>query len=141
MIYPSILKEWRSDEINALVEAGDEDGVAKLAKFKNFNLKLDDEKLLDVAFAVAALQMNSSAKDLREAAPGMLRLTGMQAAQMNPRISDYVDAVANFISDGGALSINAEPEDAVTFETLAATGQTAPQTLPDVLNLTVTHSK
>jgi len=69
----------------------------------------------------------------------MIRLSGAQAAQMNPRITDYVNALAEFVAKGGMLEIAAAPEEPVAFTTLQSTGMTAPQTMPDVLDLTVTH--
>ena len=36
--------------------------------------------------------MGGSGEDLRVSAPGLIRLSGVQAAQMNPRISSYIDA-------------------------------------------------
>ena len=60
---------------------------------------------------------------------------------MNPRISDYVNAVADFVAKGGALEISAKPAKPVAFSAIEATGNTAPQTLPDVLELEVTHKE
>ena len=68
----------------------------------------------------------------------MIRLSGAQVAQMNARFTDYVNALADFVADGGAIEIRAEPEEPLALTALQnANG--APQTLPDVLNLTVTH--
>lgn len=129
-------------DIAAAQESGDGDAVAAAAAFRNLSLTVKDEKALDVLFALSAQQMGGgTAEDLRQSAPAMIRLSGAQAAQMNPRIAGYVDAVANFVAQGGTLEISARPEDPVSAATLQQTGQTAPQTLPDVLNLTVTHKK
>ncbi len=125
--------------------AAQEDGDSNVAlthgAFKNFSLNITDEKALDAIFALSALQMGASGDDLRLSAPAMIRLSGAQAAQMNPRISDYVDAVANFVAKGGALEINAKPEEPLAFMSLQATGIAAPQTLPDVLELEVAHKE
>ncbi len=117
-----------------------EGAFAKNAELKSFNLKVDDEKALDAIFDLAALQMGGTGADLRQSAPALIRLSGAQFAQMNPRINDYVNAVADFISSGGSLEIAASPEEPFGAADLEAAGS-APQTLPDVLNLTVTHTE
>ncbi|MEL7490640.1 MAG: hypothetical protein AAGJ73_07965 [Pseudomonadota bacterium] len=131
-------------EIEKLAEAigeGDEAAVASIGQFNGFNLTLKDGKLLDTIFDIAALQMGGTGDDLRQSAPAMVRLSGAQAAALNPRIQGYVDAFAAFLSDGGTLEISANPDQAVPFADIAAAGETGPQTLPDVLDLTVTHKK
>ena len=129
------------EKIKAAMDAGDEEAVQSLALFKGFNLTLKDEKLLDTIFAIAGMQMGQSGEDLRTSAPAMLRLSGAQAAQMNPRFSDYVDAMATFIAEGGTLEINAQPSSPVALAAIAQAGETGPQNLPDVIDLKVTHKK
>ncbi len=119
---------------------GEENAAASLTTFKNFNLKIVDQKALDAIFDLAALQMGGTGDDLRQSAPAMIRLSGAQFAQMNPRFTDYVNAVANFVAEGGTLEINAEPEEPVGLADLQA-GAINPMALPDTLNLTVTHKK
>lgn len=129
------------EKINALIEAGEENAIAKAGAFKGFGATLIDKTLLDAIYDVSALQMGGDGEDLRQSTPAMVRLTGIQAASINPRIADYVDALANFLADGGTLEIAARPEQAVPLEAIAAAGDSAPQTLPDLLNLTVTHKE
>ena len=121
------------------MEEGESDTVLSKGALKNFSFKVEDEKALDAIFALAALQMGGSGEDLRMSVPAMIRLSGAQAAQMNPRISGYVNALAEFVAKGGTLEVAAAPKEPVAFSTLQATGMTAPQTMPDVLNLTVSH--
>lgn len=129
------------EKIKAAMDAGDTEAVEKLAVFNNFNVTLDDEKLLDTLFDVAGLQMGQSGSDLRQSAPAMLRLSGAQFASLNPKFSGYVDALAAFVAEGGTLSINASPDAAVPLAAIAAASDSAPQTLPDVLDLEITHKK
>jgi len=129
------------EKIKTAMDAGDEKAIESLALFKGFNLTLKDEKLLDTIFAVAGMQMGQSGADLRASAPAMLRLSGAQVAQMNPRFSDYVDAMATFLSDGGTLEINAQPKSPVPLAAIAQAGEASPQTLPDVIDLNITHKK
>lgn len=133
------LSNLKLDDIAAAMEAGETNAFAAQGAFKNFSLTLKDEKALDAIFALAALQMGGSGEDLRMSVPAMIRLSGAQAAQMNPRISGYVNALAEFVAKGGTLEVAAAPKEPVAFSTLQATGMTAPQTMPDVLNLTVSH--
>ncbi len=121
-------------------ENGESDFVGSLGAFNDFSMTLKDEKALDAVFAIAALQMGGSADDLRQSAPAMLRLSGMQIAQMSPRFSDYVDAVADFVGKGGTLEISASPKDPVAFSALQGAGA-SPLELPDTLNLTVIHKE
>lgn len=129
------------NEMAAAMAEGESDVVTTHGAFKNFSLNIKDEKALDAIFALAALQMGGSGEDLRLSAPAMIRLSGAQAAQMNPRISNYVNAFADFVANGGALEISAKPAKPVAFAEIESTGNTAPQTLPDVLELQVTHEE
>jgi len=70
----------------------------------------------------------------------MIRLGGAEVAQMNPRIPGYLDAIADFIASSGTLSISANPAEPVTLKALKSIGEGAPQTLPDVLDLHITHT-
>lgn len=133
--------DFQLEEIAAAMEDGDEDALLSQGAFKNFSLTLEDDRALDAIFALAALQMGGTGEDLRASVPAMIRLSGAQAAQMNPRISDYVNALADFVAKGGSLEIAARPAEPVPFATLQATGSTAPQTLPDVIDLKVTHKE
>ena len=135
------LSGLKLNEIAAAMENGDENAFLTLGRFNGFSLELADESLLDVLFAFSALQMGGTGDDLRQSVPAMIRLGGLQAAQLNPRISDYIDALAEFVGKGGALKIEAAPQDPVGFAGLQEAGATAPQTLPDVLELTITHTE
>ena len=117
-----------------------ENPFAESAELKSFSLKLDDEKALDAIFDIAALQMGGTGDDLRQSTPALIRLSGAQFAQLNPRISDYIDAVADFIAKGGSLEIKASPDEPVGAADLETMGA-APQSLPDILELTITHDE
>ena len=108
-------------DMAAAQEDGESDVVLTHGEFKNFSLNITDEKALDAIFALSALQMGGSGDDLRLSAPAMIRLSGAQAAQMNPRISNYVNAIADFVAKGGALEISAEPAEPLAFTALQAT--------------------
>jgi hypothetical protein len=129
------------DKISALLDEGEANPVVKLGAFKGFGLKIADKMLLDVGFELGALGMEgTSADDLRQSAPAMIRLSGMQAAAMSPRIGGYVDAIANFVEQGGTIEIAARPQSPVALEAIDAASEAGPQTIPDLINLTVTHT-
>ncbi len=131
--------DLKLDEIAAALDAGETDVFVSKGAFKGLSLKIKDEKALDAVFALAALQMGGTGEDLRLSVPAMIRLSGAQAAQMNPRISGYVNALAEFVAKGGTLEIVAAPAEPVAFMALQSTAATAPQTLPDVIDLKVTQ--
>lgn len=129
------------NEMAAAQEAGEDDAFLRLGQFDSFSFELADEVALDVVFAFSALQMGGTGDDLRQSVPAMIRISGMQAAQLNPRIGDYVNALADFVGKGGSLKIEAAPDEPIGFAGLQETSSTAPQTLPDVLDLTITHKE
>lgn len=129
------------DKISALIESGEANPVVKLGALKGFGLKIADKKLLDVGFELAALGMEgTSADDLRQSAPAMIRLAGIQAAAMSPRIGGYVDAVANFVEQGGTIEIAARPASPVSLEAIDAASEAGPEAVPELIDLTVTHT-
>jgi len=134
------LSGLKLDEMADAMDGGDDNAFATLGAFKNFSIKLEDKKALDAIFDISALQMGGTGDDLRQSAPALIRLSGAQAAQLNGRISGYVNAVADFVAKGGTLEISAEPAEPVAFSTLQS-GAVSPQTLPDVLDLKVTHTE
>ena len=128
-------------EIGKLQDNGEKNFFAKLAALEGFSLKIKDDKLLDVIFALSAKQMNGgTAEQLRASAPTMIRLSGAQAAQFNDRVTGYVNAIADFVGEGGSIEISAKPKEPTTFSSLTS-GGVAPTDIPDVLNIEVTHDK
>ncbi len=130
------------EKLAAMIEAGEENPVGALGLFERFNLTLEDEKMLDVIFDIAALQMGGgTGADVRQSAPAMVRLSSAQAASINPKFGDYANAFAAFLEEGGTLEVNAAPSEPVALAAIAEAGEAGPGALPDVINLTVTHKK
>ncbi len=130
------------NEIATMVEEENQAGLIGVGNFQNFSLKIKDKSLLDAVFDIAAIQMGAgTGADLRGSAPAMVRLGGSQITAINPLFSDYVDAVASFLGEGGTIEISAKPDEAVSFFELGGVAQATPQTLPNLLNMKVTHSK
>lgn len=129
----------------AKIEAGRAAGaaqpVADLARLKSFSLVIKDEQLLDAFYALSALQTGGTAKDMRSATPAMMRFGKLELERDNPRIAGFVDAVAEFLEDGGTLEIRAAPETPVPLEALAAAAAGGPDAMAAAINLAVTRKK
>ncbi len=109
---------------------------------KDFLFSFSDAGFTDRVFAFAAEQNGAgSGPELRQAISGMVRLTGMQAAETNPRLPAYAQAFADFLDNGGTIAVTAAPAEPVAFSAVQAAAQASPQTLPDMLNITVTHTE
>ena len=127
---------WDLKKMAAAQTAGERNLFAAFARLDGFALTLTDKKLLDAVFDISAIEMGGTGAELRRNAPALVRLSGAAFAAANPRLSAYVDAVADFIGEGGTLEITAKPEAPVPLQAMSVAG---PETLPDLLNLEVTH--
>jgi len=125
--------------IDAASAAGARNPAADLAKLKRFSFVVDDDQMLDAFFALSALQTGGEAKDVRAATPALMRLTQLELKRSNPRIASYVDAIADFLEDGGALEIKAEPETPVPLSAINAALAGGPDAMAAAINLTVTQ--
>jgi len=125
---------------DGLVRADQMETATQEMSLGGFNFSITDDQMLDRVFAYAAQQMGGTGEELRQSMPALIRVSGAQVAEMNPRIPGYIDAIANFIENGGTLSVNIDPAEPVSMIELQSLSQT-PQTLPDVLNLTVTYTE
>ena len=126
---------------DGLMRSGENVNSADLLTFKSFRYAITDYAMLDRIFDYAASQAGGTGEELRQAMPTTIRALGADAEQLNPRISTYVSSFADFIAAGGTLEINARPVDPITFTALQETYLNAPETLPDVLELEVTHKE
>ena len=131
------LSGWEIKKMAAAQAAGEGDLFAAFARLDGFSLVLADKKLLDAVFDISAIEMGGTGAELRRSAPAMVRLSGAAVAAANPRLADYVDAVADFVGEGGTLEISAKPEAPVPLKAMAAAG---PEGLPDLLRLEVVHT-
>ena len=125
--------------LNALAAAAKIESDTPVGALKNFNLAVKDEALLDTIFEISALQTGGNAATLRNAAPAMLRLSALELATYGPEYPRYVNAVADFISEGGLLTISAEPEEPLAFTALQSIDD--PTAFPKILSLQIAHEK
>ncbi|GEM_PF-3816755 len=104
-----------------------------------FSYSITDVSLLDKLFALAAEETGGTAADLRQSAPAMIRMSAAQAAQVDPRIAQYAEALASFIEQGGTIEINLQPAAPVPLSVFQSQDMTPPELL-DMLNLTIVHT-
>ncbi len=130
---PSLLR-WQE------LTANNTDGFGNLAAelFLNmFTFKLTDQQLLNNAFAYGASQSGTTVEDLQTTVPGLLKLGTAQIAPLNPRIPVYVDALSQFLAEGGSIEIKSTPAAAVSFADIEVAGETDPASILDLLDVTV----
>lgn len=121
--------------------ADERNPVGELARLKRFSFILDDDEMLDAFYALSALQTGGEAKDIRAATPALMRLTQLELKRSNPRIASYVDALADFLEDGGTLEVKAEPETSVPLSAIGAAAAGGPDAMAAAVNLSVTQRK
>lgn len=127
--------------IEAARLAGARNAAGELARLERFSFVIADEQMLDAFYALSALQTGGEAKDVRAATPALMRLTQLELKRSNPRVASYIDALADFLEDGGTLEVKAEPEAPVPLEALGAAAAGGPDAMAAAVNLTVTRKK
>lgn len=115
--------------------------AADLGSLRSFSMTIADEQMLDAFYALSALESGRSEKEIRAAAPTLLRLSMVELERDNPRVAGYLGAVADFLEEGGALEIRAEPETPVPLKAIAATTAGGPDAIATAINLTVVRRK
>lgn len=129
------------EKIAAARAAGALQPVRELGRLKSMSISLADEGLLDAFFDLSALEAGGSAKDVRIAAPAMLRLTKRELARNNPRLAAHIDAFADFIEEGGTLEIAANPVEPLSLKSLEDSADNGIDGIANALNLTVTRGE
>jgi hypothetical protein len=127
------------------IEAGRAAGALQpaldLARLRSLSMVIADEEMLDTFYELSALETGGSAKDVRAAAPTMMRIGRMELARESPRLAGYVEAVAEFLEDGGTLEIRAAPAAPVPLSAIGAAAPAGPDAMAEAINLTVTRKK
>lgn len=113
--------------------------AAETARLGRFSLIISDETMLDAFFELSALETGGTAKDVRSAAPAVMRLTRLELQRKNPRTAGFIDAVAAFLEDGGTLEIRAEPETPAPLSVIGDNAARGPDAVAAAINLTVTQ--
>lgn len=127
------------------IEAGRAAGAPQpaldLARLKSLSMVIADEEMLDAFYELSALEAGGTAKDVRAATPAMMRIGKIELERESPRLAGYVEAIADFLEDGGALEIRAAPETPVPLNAISAAAPSGPDAMAEAINLTVTRKK
>ncbi|MAT35681.1 MAG: hypothetical protein CMK06_11195 [Ponticaulis sp.] len=97
----------------------------------DFDLSIDDDGGLEKMFALAvgiakimpednqdmAMLRQSSPEELRGMASSLTRMTGFQAASVFPPAVEYINGFADFILNGGMVSLSVSPMEPLSAET------------------------
>ena len=95
-------------------EISDDGGLDKV-----FGLAIAIAQLMPEDDANAAMLRNSSPAELRALVSGLARMGGMEAAQVFPPAVGYINGIANYIMNGGALRVALNPEEPIGAESEA----------------------
>lgn len=130
-------------EIEALAEALEQNGydaISGLARLKSASVVIRDEVMLDAFFDLAAIQAGGAGEDVRSAAPALIRLAGVQVSSAAPSARSFFETVANFVEQGGGLSITVKPDDPLRLSDIAEMGKAGPEQVVQALGVEVTHT-
>lgn len=115
-------------------------GLMQQLSFNSASIRYEDAGLTPKALDYAGRQQGADGAQMAAAVKGMLPL--FLGRLQNPAFQEQVSAAVNaFLDDPQSLTITADPEEPVAFTTLMGAAMGAPQTLPDVLNVTVTANE
>ncbi len=128
------------DALAAALDENDADAISGLVRLKSASINVRDEVMLDAFFDLAALQAGGTGKDVRAAAPALVRLAGVQAAVASPSARGYFDAIATFVEKGGSLSIKVNPQEPMRLKDLEDRGRAGPEAVVQALGVDVTHT-
>ncbi len=115
-------------------------GLVQQLTFNNASISFDDasitKKLLDYAGGEQGVTGEQMAQSLKGLVPIMI-------AQLNmPDLQNQISAAVNtFLDDPKNLKISAEPKEPVPFPMIMGAAMGAPQTIPQVLGVTVTANQ
>lgn len=129
------------EKIEAARAVGASNPVAELGQLKSFSMTLVDEEMLDAFYALSAIEAGQSEKEIRAAMPTLMRLGKLELERKSPRLAGYVEAIADFLEEGGALEIKATPETPVPLKALGAASIGGPDAVATALDLTVEHKR
>ena len=111
-------------------------GLMQQLVFNRLKIRFEDASLTNKVLDFMAEQRGATRADMISQAKGILPAMLMQLR--NPVFATKVaEAVGTYLDDPKSLTIAAEPAKPVAAPMLMATGMAAPQSLPDMLGVTV----
>lgn len=125
-----------SDEMTGMAMLG----LMQQLTFERASVRFDDAGLTVKALNYAGSQQGIDGEQMAAAVKGMLPffLGQLQNPEFQQEISE---AVETFLDDPQSLTIRADPEEPVPFMSIVGAASAAPQTLPDILNVTVSANE
>ncbi|RPG18336.1 MAG: hypothetical protein CBC85_003655 [Hyphomonadaceae bacterium TMED125] len=111
-------------------EIADDGGMDKV-----FGLAIAIAQLMPEDNAEAAMIRNASPAELRALVSGLTRMGGMEAAQVFPPAVGYINGIADFVMNGGALRVALNPDEPLGAQSEAQLMQLGddPQAILDFL--------
>ncbi|WJH39590.1 hypothetical protein N7E02_22815 [Aliirhizobium terrae] len=112
-------------------------GLMQRLTFNSAMVRFEDAGITEKALDVAAKQQNTTADQLAQMIKAM---TPMILAQYNiPELQNALSqAVNTYLDKPGSFTLTAQPQNAVPFPMIMGAAMGAPNTLPQVLGVTVT---
>ncbi len=115
-------------------------GMMQQLTFNNLSIRFDDASLTNKVLEMVASQQGMTRDQMVQGVKGMLPFALGQL--QNPAFQKSVtEAVGIYLDDPKSLEIKAQPDAPVPFSSVAGSAMSAPQSLPDVLNITVTANQ
>lgn len=111
-------------------------GLMQQLTFNSASIRFEDSSITRRVLNYIGEQQGVDGEQMAQAVKGMLPL--MLAQLQNPEFQRQIsEAVGAYLDDPRSLTIETNPEEPVPFMEIIAAGSSAPQTLPDVLDLEV----
>lgn len=115
-------------------------GMMQQLTFNNMSIRFDDASLTNKVLEMVASQQGMTRDQMVQGVKGMLPFALGQL--QNPEFQKSVtEAVGIYLDNPKSFEIKAQPDTPLPFASIAGSGMSAPQTLPDVLNITVTANQ
>ncbi|MEX3008264.1 hypothetical protein [Hoeflea sp. TYP-13] len=115
-------------------------GMMQQLTFNSLSLRFDDASVTNKVLDMVASQQGMSRDQMVQGLQGMLPFALAQL--QNPDFQKQVtEAVSLYLADPKSIEVSAQPNAPLPFASLVGSAMGAPQTLPDVLNVSVTANQ
>lgn len=146
----AFMKSLKDLQATALAKPGDKNaqqalgigmlGLMQQLSFGGMSMRFDDASITNKLLAYAGKDKGMSRDQMAEAVKALLPM-GL-AKLNNPKFQQEIsDAVGKFLDDPKNIEVKAAPDKPVAFPVIMGSAMAAPQTLPEVLNITVTANQ
>jgi len=122
------------------VEAVDQEAVQAAVVFEGATIAIEDVSLIEKSYAIAAKRTGARPQDLRASAPAVLRISSQQFRSIHPDVPKFAAATADFLEQGGVLTIKAEPPRPLSVAAIVALQDEEPAAQIEAFGISVTHA-